>query len=369
MQGPDFQNMEIKMNETFKKLLKNSKTHIVHFERSLAHFSHIPVRGLRVTWGCESGHWQETPGACGVASIARIMADLVPEMQDAAIWDGPEGVPSNLPTEGLWEAILECAPYTSTDKTRLALNGVHIGTDGCVGLDGTFMSLIAGPWASHLTPDERHIIVPNSVIKMAKPLAKSLTTFRVFTRSTFSEQRVWDDAQEKAIFKTVEDRLHTCMMNFLAKDGTMFTASWDCADLAPFPNYHQVVPRQHSCVMEVDLEEMREAITKATPLVSKSTREVVLAPVSFGWAMEVRNHDLGISDYQQVGLIRFRPLKGSEIPPRIGFNLDRLSAIIGKKAKTAVFKMNMPTQAVLVDHIGTFNDTNFKVIMPLRLGE
>lgn len=345
------------MNETFKKLLKNAKTHIVHFERSLAHFSHSPVSGLRVTWGCESGHWQETPGDCVMANIPRIMADLVPEMIDSKMWDGPDGIPSNLPTEGLWEAILGCWPYTSTDKTRLALNGVHIGIDGCVGLDGTYMNLIAGSWASHLTPDERHIIVPNAVIKMAKPLAKSLATFRVFTRSTFTG---YGD-------KVTEDKLYTCMMNFQAKDGTMFTASWDCADLAPYPNYRQVVPRQHACVMEVNLEEMRAAIAKAEPLVSKDTREIALTPVSGGWAMEVRNHDLGISDYQQVGLIRCFPLSGSEIPPRIGFNLSLLTEIIGKKAKTAVFKMNAPTQAVVVNRIGTFDEANFKIIMPLRL--
>ena len=359
--------MEIKMNETFKKLLKNSKTHIVHFERSLAHFSHAPVIGLRVTWGCESGHWQETPGDCVMANIPRIMADLVPDMIDSKMWDEPEGVASNIATDGLWEAILECSPYTSTDKARLALNGVHIGTEGCVGLDGTFMNLAAGPWGSHLTPDERHLIVPNAVIKMAKPLAKSLTTFRVFTRSTFTERNVWDDSLNKAVPKLVEDKFYVCMMNFLGKDGAMFTASWDCADLAPFPNYRQVVPRHHSCSMEVNLEEMRATIAKAAPIASKNTREVALTPVVGGWAMEVRNHDLGISDYQQVGLIRCYPLGGSEIPPRIGFNLDLLAAIIGKKAKTAVFKMNMPTQAVVVDRIGTFDDASFKIIMPIRL--
>ena len=355
------------MNETFKKLLKNSKTHIVHFERSLAHFSHIPMIGLRVTWGCESGHWQESPGDCVTANIPRIMADLVPEMIDSTMWEDPEGVPSNISTAGLWEAILECWPFTSTDKTRMALNGVHIGIDGCVGLDGTRMNLVAGPWGAHLTPDERHLIVPNSVIKMAKPLAKSLTTFRVFTRSTFTERNVWDDSLNKAVPKLCEDKFHVCMMNFLGKDGTMFTASWDCADLNPYPNYRQVVPRQHDCVMEVNLDEMRSALAKAAPLASKNTREVALTPVSGGWAMEVRNHDLGISEYQQTGLIRCLPLGGAEIPPRIGFKLDFLVDAIGKKAKTAVFKMNKPTQAVVIDRIGTFDDANFKIIMPLRL--
>jgi DNA polymerase III sliding clamp (beta) subunit (PCNA family) len=355
------------MNETFKKLLKASKTHVVHFERSLAHFSHSPIAGLRITWGCESGHWHEGAGACGITGIPRIMADLVPEMQEAVTWDGPEGVESNISTAGLWEAILECWPYTNNDQTRLALNGVHIGVDGCVGLDGARMNLIAGPWGAHLTPDERHLIIPNSVIKMAKPLAKSLTTFRVYTRSTFTERNVWDEALNKLVPKLCEDKFHVCMMNFLAKDGAMFTASWDCADLNPYPNYRQVVPRQSSCIMEVNLDEMRAALAKAAPLASKNTQEIALTPVSGGWALEVRNHDLGISEYQQIGLIRCLPLEGSEIPPRIGFNLNYLLETIGKKAKTAVFKMNTPTQAVVIDRIGTFDDASFKIIMPLRL--
>lgn len=356
------------MNETFKKLLKASKAHVVHFERSLAHFSHNPIAGLRVTWGCESGHWQEAPGACVTSGIARIMANLLPEMQDAATMPYElEGVPSNISTSGLWEAILECWPYTSNDRTRMALNGVHIGTDGCIGLDSIWMNLIAGPWGAQLTPDERHLIVPNSVIKMAKPLAKSLTTFRVYTRSTFTERNVWDEALGKPVPKLCEDKFYSCLMNFLGKDGAMFTAQWDCADLAPYPNYRQVVPRQHDCIMEVNLDEMRAALYKAAPLASKNTREVALTPVSGGWAMEVRNHDLGISEYQQTGLIRCLPLGGAEIPPRIGFKLDLLMDAIGKKAKTAVFKMNKPTQAVVIDRIGTFDDANFKIIMPLRL--
>lgn len=358
------------MNETFKKLLKASKARTVHFERSLAHFSHTPIGGLHVTWGCESGHWQEAPGACDITGIARIMADLVPEMQDAATMPYElEGVSSNISTAGLWEAILECWPYTSSDKTRMAMNGVHIGTDGCIGLDGHRLSLVAGQWGAHLTPDERHLIVPNAVIKTAKPLAKSLTTFRVYTRSTFTERNVWDEALGKPVLKLCEDKFYCCLMNFLGKDGAMFTAQWDCADLAPYPNYRQVMPRQHDCIMEVNLDEMRAALAKAAPLASKITREVALTPVSGGWTLEVRNHDLGISEYQQSGFIRCLPLSGSEIPPRIGFNCDYLAEVIGKKAKTAVFKMNKPTQAAMIDSIGTFDDTNFKLIMPLRLDD
>ena len=355
------------MKDAFKKLLKASKSSVVQFERSLAHFSHSPIPGIRVVWGVESGIWKDDSCACGIAGIPRIMADLEPEMMDATPWEDPEGEVSNLPVGGLWDAILECAPYASIDKTRLALNGVHIGTDGVVATDGHRINFVAGNWASHLTHDERHIIVPSSVIKMAKPLAKSLSTFRIYTKVIFNEAKVWSEEKREMIPTIIRNELHSCMMNFVSKDGTIFSASWACVDNGPFPQYRMVIPKQSSSVVEVDLEAMRAAVSKAMPFASKNTRQIVLTPSYCGWVLEVQNHDLGINEYQHCGLIQVNRLDSCANPPRIGFNVDYLSDAIGKKAKTARFSLNMPTQAVKIDKIGTHDESNFKILMPLRI--
>ena len=74
------------------------------------------------------------------------------------------------------------------------------------------------------------------------------------------------------------------------------------------------------------------------------------------------NLDLGIEPYAVAGSVQSIPQAGSELCPRIGFNLKYLEEAIGKTDDRMLFKFNSAVQAVVVERQRGFN-----IIMPLRI--
>lgn len=322
-------------------------------------------------------HWNAPSGAdleegckwSGLDSNDRLLAGLPPLWSDSTPIDPLEGVQRSLVClDGLWAAILECAGYTSGDRTRLSLNGVCIsgvdGYRGAVATDGHWLRFIPGEWAQEdCQPGQDYLIVPNEVIAIAKPLAKTLHSVIVYDRRTEKATtcKGWHDGEEREAGYILVDHTYFVEMQWMDKAGEMFSCWWNASDFAPYPNFRQIVPRSHATVQKVNCEQLRTAIKACSSLVSKSTRQIEFRPAPGGISFEYTNFDLGIKESAVAGRVDAKSLEGNDLIPEIGFNVAYLEQAIAKE-REAVFKFNSPVQAVVIER-----SLGFCIVMPLRI--
>lgn len=311
----------------------------------------------------------------------RILAGLTPEWSDSDPMDGLEGVQRSLIClDGLWAAVVECWGYTSGDRTSRSLNGVCIsgrdGYRGAVATDGHRLRFIPGEWAQEDTCLDREgdwLIIPNEVIKIAKPLAKTLHAVITYDKqgevvipAKPEKKNPWTGEMMVAVPEHTEIT-HTRFveMQWITKEGQMFSAWWNATEFAPYPNFVQVVPKQFATEQLLDGGDLRKAIKAAAPLVPKTTQQIEFERGQGGYSnpikMQYMNHDLGIKEYVTAGTIQAIPQRGNEFITNIGFNLKYLEQVIGKEDKL-LFKFNSPVQAVVVER-----SQGFCIIMPLRI--
>lgn len=355
--------------ETAMKILTKTKSRMHYWHGPHVQFVQDSKMGRSPTfhWMARSGMETQHPMHSNLSSRDRLLAGLAPEWVESSLMLHPEGVVSHLRHEqGLWEAVLECAPYAASDKTRIALNGVCIsgviGGRGAVAVDGHRMRFVPGDWGQDATEGGSDtIIIPSEVIEIAKPLAKSLYDFEVITATheTFTDRPGWHDGATRPAGYKLVSKVVFCRATWRDKAGDLFSCWWNATEFGPFPNFSTIVPRQFQTEQEVDCEALRKSLKACEKLVSKSTQQVELHPSMGEVIVSYRNYDLGIPDLTIAGRAKSARLSGNEHIPDIGFNLKYLAEAIGKE-KSCVFKFNSPTQAVVIER-----SLGYNIVMPL----
>lgn len=369
--------------EITKKILKATKSngHTWHRGRvTLNHGSKISGGGP-FNWTAPGVKTETDDFSCkwsGLDNNDRLLAGLAPLWTDGEPVAAPEGAQRSLVClDGLWAAVVECSAYTSDDKTRRALNGVCIsgvdGYRGAVATDGCRLRFIPGEWGQQgAEAGGDYLIIPGEVIKIAKSLARTLHSVIIYDRQVEvvipakpeTKYRWSNEISPATPERTEINHIYTIEAQWLTKEGEMFSCIWNATEMAPYPNFRQVVPKSHQTEQLIHCGDLRKALKAAAPLVSKSTQQIHFEPGDAGFEVQYMNLDLGIEAYAVAGAVQSIPQAGNELCPRIGFNLKYLQEAIGKDSDRLLFKFNSAVQAVVVER-----QLGFNIIMPLRIAD
>lgn len=127
----------------------------------------------------------------------------------------------------------------------------------------------------------------------------------------------------------------------------------------PYPNYQQVIPREHPTTAVVDREAFLAAIRRAAVLASEQSRRTVFEWGAEGVQISVSTPDTGGMDEMVEAAV-----DGPEL--RTAFNADYLAEIMGRIAMDEVeVRLGTPERAAIIAPVG--DDDALYLCMPLRL--
>ena len=228
-------------------------------------------------------------------------------------------------------------PYCSTDEVRMQLNGIWINQNGTIescATTGQILRLIkdAGSDKKSTLKEEFKGIIPSKAIQ-------------ILSRFTLKEVKV--AVQEDQIKFTID------------KDVDLFVKLIE----GNFPNYNNVIPKEHSGAVHFDKAEMLSLTAEAKNYANGYTHLSEFNIGSEAISMSVENNEEG-THWQAHLPVSHK----SGIDMKIGFDVALLEKVLkGINSKEAVWIYDSPTTASVFTETDECGEEIINLIMPVRL--
>lgn len=225
---------------------------------------------------------------------------------------------------------------TSTDTTRLTLNGVYLeAKDGKVSMVATDGHRLG---RASLEQEGANlasgVIIPKKVLQQVQHIAKG-------------------DA-------VIEVRASATHIMFLTGSTQVISKLYE----GPYPNYRAVIPQQFERTVQASTSELKNKISSVISMANARTRQIRLQ--MDGNTMELSATDPDVGGDSREALAVNHSGEGSF---SIGFNGQYLAEILKMcNSDEVVLKMNNPIGACIIEPVGEGLNFSF-LLMPLRLVE
>ena len=225
---------------------------------------------------------------------------------------------------------------TSTDSTRLNLNGVYLeAKDGKISMVATDGHRLGRASIDQEGANlENGVIIPKKVMQHILHIAKSDANIEVRTSATHI---LFNTDSTQVISKLYE---------------------------GPYPNYRAVIPQNFERTMQANTLELQNKIRSVISMANARTRQIRLQMDGNNLELSATDPDVGGDSREALAVTH-----NGEGSFCIGFNGQYLSEILGlSKSEEIVMKMNAPIGACVIEPVGENMGFSF-LLMPLRLVE
>ena len=225
---------------------------------------------------------------------------------------------------------------TSTDSTRLNLNGVYLeAKDGKISMVATDGHRLGRASIDQEGANlENGVIIPKKVLQHILHVAKSDSNIEVRTSATHI---LFNTDSTQVISKLYE---------------------------GPYPNYRAVIPQNFERTMQANTQDLQNKIRSVISMANVRTRQIRLQMDGNNLELSATDPDVGGDSREALAVTH-----NGEGSFCIGFNGQYLSEILGlSKSEEIVMKMNSPIGACVIEPVGENMGFSF-LLMPLRLVE
>ena len=270
----------------------------------------------------------------GQSSLMGLPASDYPSLRDSI-----EGVRVHVSGEDLALMVDKTGFSVSQDRTRLALTGIfwHVAPDSMtmVSTDGHRLSLFERTVASEVSRTAEAIMPPKSLLQAAQVISSGIGLNGV----VFGEGAVLFDFGTTTIFSKLIE--------------------------GPYPNFHQVIPKNNSKRVVMPAAELAAAVRRVSVLSNSITHQIRLEVSPGAMELATKNDDIGGEARERIDVA----YDGEELVA--GYNAQFLSEILRRiDADEVTLELETPTTACIVKPVGEKDtDKYVYLIMPLRLSD